>query len=207
MAGPAVAAALRITDALIEPFGLLIIVVLGEILTGVVAGLASQPISGLTLSVGHIAVVIGFGAWWTYFDFAGHRPPRTGATAGLQWMLSNLPLTAAVAAMGAAMVSLVDHAHDSRAPAGAGWVLCAGVAVVLCATMLVSASLQARDSDRDLYKPLAPICLGVAIACIALGTIRPPPLAFGLILVVLVSIPWLFAVWHRVADAADSPSD
>ena len=50
-------------------------------------------------------------------------------------MLSHLPLTAAVAAMGAAMVSLTEHAHDSRAPAAAGWVLCASAAVVLCATM------------------------------------------------------------------------
>ena len=47
-ATPAEAAALTITDALIERFGLLIIIVLGETLTGVVQGLASEPISGLT---------------------------------------------------------------------------------------------------------------------------------------------------------------
>ena len=49
-ATPAQAAALTITDALIERFGPLIIIVLGETLTGVVAGLAGQPISALTLS-------------------------------------------------------------------------------------------------------------------------------------------------------------
>ena len=125
-AAPEVKAALTITDALIERFGLLNIIVLGEILTGVVAGLASQPISPLTLSMGLVAVVVGFGAWWTYFDFAGHRPPRPETTAGLQWMLSHLPLTAAVAAMGAGMVSLIDHAHDSRTPAAAAWVLLCG---------------------------------------------------------------------------------
>jgi low temperature requirement protein LtrA len=204
-ATPAVAAALTITDALIERFGLLIIIVLGEILTGVVAGLATQPISPLTLSVGLVAVVVGFGAWWTYFDFAGHRPPRPETTAGLQWMLSHLPLTAAVAAMGAAMVSLVDHAHDSRAPAAAAWVLCAGAAVVLCATMLVSGSLQARDSDRRLYPPLARTCAGVAVACLALAALRPAPLVLGLVLVVLLSIPWGFAVAHRVAIGDDAP--
>src|SRR5207342_2673650 len=123
--------------------GLLAIIVLGETLTGVVAGLAGQPLSALTLSVGLIAVVVGFGAWWTYFDFAGHRQPRPQRTASLQWMLSHLPLTAAIAAMGAAMVSLIDHAHDSRTPAATAWTLCAGAAVVLSATMLISASLQA----------------------------------------------------------------
>src|SRR5215470_12678435 len=44
-AGRAQAAALAITDALIERFGLLTIIVLGETLTGVVAGLAREPIS------------------------------------------------------------------------------------------------------------------------------------------------------------------
>jgi low temperature requirement protein LtrA len=204
-ANPAVAAALTITDALIERFGLLIIIVLGEILTGVVAGLASQPVSPLTVSVGLIAVVVGFGAWWTYFDFAGHRPPRPKTTASLLWMLSHLPLTAAVAAMGAAMVNLIDHARDSRTPAGAAWVLCAGAAVVLCATMLVSASLQAWERDRGLYQPLVRTCACVAAACIALGALRPSSLVLGLVLVLLLSIPWGFAVAYRMASGDDAP--
>jgi low temperature requirement protein LtrA len=204
-AAPEVASALTITDALIERFGLLIIIVLGEILTSVVAGLASQPVGALTITVGLVAVVIGFGAWWTYFDFAGHRPPRAGTTAGVQWMLSHLPLTAAVAAMGAAMVSLVDHAHDSRTPAAAGWVVCAGAAVVLGAAMLVAASLQAWDTERDVYRPLARTCAGVAVACLVLGAVRPPPLVLGLGLVVLLSIPWALAVARRVAGGDEAP--
>ena len=203
-ASPEVAAALTITDALIERFGLLIIIVLGEIVTAVVAGLASQPIGALTLSVGLVAVVVGFGAWWTYFDFAGQRPLRPEITASLQWMLSHLPVTAAIAAMGAAMISLVDHAHDSRTPAAAAWVLCAGAAVVLCGTMLVSGSLQAWNSDRGLYQPLARICIVVAVACLALGAVRPTPLVLGLALVVLLSIPWGFAVARRLASG-DAP--
>ena len=120
-------------------------------------------------------------------------------------MLSHLPLTAAVAAMGAAMVSLIDHAHDSRTPAATGWVLCAGAAVVLSATMLVSGSLQAWDSDRGLYQPLARTCAGVAVVCLALGTVRPPPLVLGLALVLLLSIPWGFAVARRLASGDDAP--
>ncbi len=205
-ATPVVAAALTISDALIERFGLLIIIVLGEILTGVVGGLARQPISGLTLSVGLVAVVIGFGAWWTYFDFAGQRQPRQETTATLRWMLSHLPLTAAVAAMGAAMISLIDHAHDSRTPAAAAWITCAGAAVVLCATMLVSASLRVWDSDRGLYRPLARTCAGTAVACLALGAIRPTPLVLGLVLVLLLSIPWGLAVARRLGSGEDAPS-
>jgi low temperature requirement protein LtrA len=85
--------------------------------------------------------VVGFGAWWTYFDFAGHRLPRPEPVSSLQWILGHLPLTAAVAAMGAAMVSLVDHAHDGRTPVATAWVLCAGAGAVLGTTMLLAASL------------------------------------------------------------------
>jgi low temperature requirement protein LtrA len=161
-ADPAPAAALIVTDALTERFGAFIIIVLGETLTGVVAGLSSQPISGLTLAVGLVAVMVGFGAWWTYFDFAGGRLLRPERSASVQWMLGHLPLTAAVAVMGAAMVSLVDHAHESRTPAATAWVMCGGAAVVLCAMMLLAATLQAWDRDRGLYRPLARICAVVA---------------------------------------------
>ena len=200
---PAQAAAVLVTDALIERFGLLTIIVLGETLAGVVAGLAGEPISGLTLAVGLAAVVVGFGAWWTYFDFAGHRHPRPEPAGSLQWLLSHLPLTAAIAAIGAAMLSLVHHAHDGRTPAATAWILCAGAAVVLCATMLVSASLQAWRSDRGLYQPLARTCAAVALACLGLAAARLAPLFLALALVLLLSIPWALAVTRRLANRAE----
>ncbi len=206
-ATPAQAAALTVTDALTERFGLLTIIVLGETLTGVVAGLAGEPISGLTLAVGLIAVVVGFGAWWTYFDFAGHRHPKPKQAATVQWILSHLPLSAAIAAMGAAMVSLVHHAHDGRTPAATAWTLCAGAAVVLGATMLVSASLQAWQRDRGLYQPLAWTCAAVALACLGVGAARPAPLFLGLVLIALLSIPWVLAVARSLANGASSPTE
>ena len=105
-------------------------------------------------------------------------------------MMGHLPLTAAIAAMGAAMVSLIAHAHDVRTPPSTAWVLCAGTAVVLAATMLVAATLQAWRDDAGLYRPLARACAVVAAACLAAAALRPPPLLLGLLLVVLLSIPW-----------------
>jgi low temperature requirement protein LtrA len=205
-AGPAQAAVLIVTDALTERFGAFIIIVLGETLTGVVAGLAGQPVSGLTLAVGLVAVVVGFGAWWTYFDLAGGRHPRTERSASTQWIFGHLPLTAAIAAMGAAMISLVDHAHDGRTPAATAWVLGAGAAVVLGATMLLAASLPAWHRDRGLYQPLALTCAGMAVACLGVGAARSAPLILGLALVLLLSIPWGLAVARRLANPADSPT-
>src|SRR5690348_8800195 len=206
MANSAQTAPLTISGALIERFGLITIIVLGETLTGVVSGLAREPISGLTLAVGLVAVVVGFGAWWTYFDFAGHRHPRPDPPATLQWLLSHLPLTAAIAAMGAAMVSLVEHAHDGRTPAATAWVLCGGTAVVLGATMLVAATLQAWRRDPGMYRPLAGLCAAVAVGCLGVGAGRPAPLLLGAALVVLLCIPWVFAVKHRLTRHPGAPA-
>jgi low temperature requirement protein LtrA len=199
---PLQAAALIVSDTLTERFGAFIIIVLGETLTGVVAGLSGEPVSAADLAVGLVAVVIGFGAWWTYFDFAGGRPPRPERPASLRWLLGHLPLTAAIAAMGAAMVSLVDHAHDGRTPAPTAWILCAGAAVVLGATMLLAASLPAWQRHPGLYRPLARTCVVVAVACLAVGAARPAPLLLGLTLVLLLGIPWVLAVARRLAEEA-----
>ena len=131
--------------------------------------------------------------------------PNRGLATG-QWMLGHLPLTAAIAAMGAAMVSLVDHAHDGRTPAATAWVLCGGTAVVLVATTLLAASMQAWDRDRGLYRPLARTCAIVAVACLALGAARPAPLLLALGLVLLLSIPWGLVVASRLAGGTDSPA-
>jgi low temperature requirement protein LtrA len=203
---PAAASAMVVSDALTERFGGFIIIVLGETLTGVVAGLSSRAINVLTMAVGLVAVVVGFGAWWTYFDFAGGRRARTERSASVQWMIGHLPLTAAVAAMGAAMLSLVDHAHEGRTPAATAWVLSAGAAVVLGATMLIAATLQAWDRDRTLYRSLARICAVVAVACVGVGAARPAPLVLGLALVILLSIPWGYAVVRRLASGTGSPA-
>jgi low temperature requirement protein LtrA len=134
---------LVITPALVERFGLLIIIVLGEIVSGVVNGLVDRPMDALTVAVALVAVVVGFGAWWTYFDFAGHRAARATPAATASWTLIHLPLAAAVATMGAAMFSLVEHAHAPSTPPATSWVLCGASAVVRCNTMLVAASLVA----------------------------------------------------------------
>jgi low temperature requirement protein LtrA len=200
---PEQATALSITDSLIDRFGQFTLIVLGETITGVVTGLATRPVSALTLGVGLVAVVVGFGAWWTYFDFAGNRQVRASRPASVQFIFGHLPLAAAIAAMGAAMVSLVDHAHAASTPAATAWVLGAGTAVVLAASMLIAATLQVWRRDRDLYRPLARACAAAAVACMGVAALRPAPLILGLVLVVLLSIPWVVAVAHRLGIPAE----
>jgi hypothetical protein len=48
------------------------------------------------------------------------------------------------------------------------------------------------------YRPLSPTCVAASTLCLGLGIARPAPLALAVALVVLFSVPWLFAVAHRV---------
>ena len=203
-ASPVQAAAFTITDALIERFGLFIIIVLGETVTGVVDGLVHAALSPMTVAVGLVAVMVGFGAWWTYFDFAGNRTPRPTQAATVGWMLGHLPLAAAVAGMGAAMDILVEHAHDRHAPAPAAWLLCAGTALVLCASMALAATLEAWRSHRALYRQLTATSVAVALLCPALAATRPTPLVLVIGLVVLLAIPWMVAVARTGTDNGKS---
>jgi low temperature requirement protein LtrA len=196
-ATPVQAAAFSMTDALIERFGLLIIIVLGETVTGVVNGLTHSPVDALTL-VALVAVVAGFGAWWTYFDFAGHRPPRRARPPTLVWMLTHLPLTAGVAGMGAAMVSLIQHAHATRTPTATAWDLCTSAAVVLASTAVLTTCLHAWGHQPGLDRPLFLTCIAASVGCLGMGIAGPTPLVLVLVVVVLFGIPWAFAVAHRV---------
>ena len=71
--------------------------------------------------------------------------------------------------------------------------------------MLVAATLQAWQRDRGLYRPLARICAAVAVACLGVGAARPAPLFLGLALVILLCIPWVFAVARRLANDTGTP--
>ena len=116
------------THSLVERFGLFTIVVLGEVIFGIVDGLSGAEPDGLTIATGMLALVVGFGLWWLYFDLVGRRLPRGDGRALVGWVMSHLPLSLAIAAAGAAMVSLLAHAHDPRTPAGTAWLLAGAVA-------------------------------------------------------------------------------
>jgi low temperature requirement protein LtrA len=107
-----------------------------------VDGLNHATVDATSLSVALVSVVAGFGAWWTYFDFAGHRPPRSERSTVLVWLVTHLPLTAAIAAMGAAMVSLIEDAHTTNTAAPTAWGLSVSAAIVLGTTALLTTSLQ-----------------------------------------------------------------
>lgn len=189
--------AIAVTDALNERFGLFVIIVLGETVTGVVAGLTTDPTNAHKLAVGVVCVIVGFGSWWTYFDFVGHREPRNTRDGTVTWLLGHLPVSAAIAGIGATMPNLIAHAAEHRTASAATWMLCGSAAVLLVFTVVLMISLKDWHSVPGLAHPVALANLAAAALVVCIALIRPAPLVLSLGLVLTLSGPWAFAVLRR----------
>ena len=206
--GTAMSRAMPPTDSLVERIGLFTIIVLGEVIFGVVDGLSSPDRDWLTITTGMIALVIGFGFWWIYFDLVGRRLPRSEGGATVRWLLSHLPITLSITAAGAATVSLISHAGDGRTPASTAWMLSGAVTIGLLALIVTVRALA--DAER-LVIVYGPLCLALAAgagAALVVGWVRPAPWLLALLLVGILSVIWFFAVSRFLrADAwGDEPS-
>ena len=197
-----VALGITATESMVERFGLFTIIVLGEVVVGVVDGFAAVELDALVIATGLIALVVGFGFWWIYFDFVGRRLPRNDGPALVDWMMGHLPIALSIAATGPAIVSLIAHARDDRTPADIAWTLTGAVALGLLASIVIVRSLTDYERLASVYRPLSVVLAGGAVAAMAVGWLRPPPWALALSLVAVLVIVWSVGVerWLRVPD-------
>jgi low temperature requirement protein LtrA len=182
------------TDSLVERFGLFTIIVLGEVVIGVVAGLSAAERDAKTIVTGMLALWMGFGFWWIYFDLVGGRLPRADGGALSNWVMSHLPITLSITAAGAGMVSLIGHAHDATAPAATSWLLAGAVATGLLALVLTERALVDAERLSVVFSPLRLALFAGAAAALLVGWLRPAPWLLALLLVAVLSAVWFFAV-------------
>ena len=192
------------TDSTVERFGLFVIIVLGEVVVGVVTGLSEATPDFRTIATGLLGLSVGFGIWWTYFDFVGERLPRDRGY--MKWTISHFPVVMAIAAAGAAMVSLVEHAADPAAPAASAWVLSSSVAVALLALTYTMTTLADWARLPSIYQPLTLSTAIGAIAALLIGWWRPAPWLLVLALLAVLSTVWSVAVvgWLRLPNPSDA---
>ena len=182
------------TDSLVERFATITIIVLGEVVFGVVDGLSQSTHDVSTIATGMFALAVGFGFWWIYFDVVGGKLPKPDGRALANWMLSHFPITLSIAAAGAGMVSLIEHARDDSTPAPTSWLLSGAVAVGLL--FLIPTWRALADASRlpSVYRPLWMATLAGAVASVIIGWIRPAPWLLALLLVVVLGLVWAVAV-------------
>jgi hypothetical protein len=117
-------------------------------------------------------------------------------------VLSHFPIALSIAAAGAAIVSLIGHAHDARAPAETVWLLAGSVALGLLALIVVEHSLVDAERLPSVYRPLRIVLAIGAVAALVIGWVRPVPWLLALLLLADLSVLWAFAVLRFLnADA------
>ena len=191
-----------VSHSTVERFGLFIIIVLGEVVVGVVDGLSEADRDLVTITTGLFALVIGFGLWWSYFDLVGRRLPRQDPGGSPTWMVGHLPLTLSIAAAGAAMVSVIEHATTDRVPAATTWLLTGSTALGLVSLVLIMRTLQDYDRLKTVYRPTTLAMLVGATIALLLGVWRPAPLLLVVALATIHSLVWIFATLRQLDTAA-----
>jgi low temperature requirement protein LtrA len=192
----------RPSDSMVERFGLFTIIVLGEVVIGVVDGLSHAEQDALTFAVGGLGLIIGFGFWWTYFDVIGRRLPRPTGPSVADWIIAHFPITLAIAAAGAGMVSLLEHAHEPVTPAPTGWLLSGAVAIGLAG--VAGAALALEDARRlpAVYRPLAGAMVAGAVISLFVGWLAPAPWLLAALLAAVLCVLWaVIALAFFRADA------
>jgi hypothetical protein len=121
------------------------------------------------------------------------------------WLYSQLPIALSVAAAGAGMVSLIEHAADARTPEPSSWLLAGSVSALLIA--LVSTILTLSDYQRlaALYRPLAVALLLGAAAALAIGWAHPAPWLLATLLDLILIAIWSFAFARTLRATRDVP--
>ena len=120
-----------ISPSAVERFGLFIIIVLGEVIVGVVSGVAEHPhLSWLAGGSAILGMLIAIGLWWIYFDFVSGRPPIPRTSKRLWWIYLHLPVAMGITIVGASILNVVEHAGEPL-PGEVRWLLVGAIAAVL----------------------------------------------------------------------------
>lgn len=175
-----------VTESMAERFALFTIIVLGEVVVGVVAGISDAEDSWPAAVVGLLCLNIGFGIWWNYFDFVGSRKPRPGRGIRGIWLIMHLPLSLSIAATGAGIVSVIEHAGDDHTPAASAWLLGGSVAV-LCLSLAVIVSLMPPRLGVRLVPTTLTLAAGGALLA---ASAQPRPWLLSAVLIGLLSAVW-----------------
>jgi low temperature requirement protein LtrA len=197
------------TASLVERFGLLTIIVLGEVVIGVVQGVAGHhDLNVGIMTIGVIGVLVAIGLWWLYFDFVSHRLPRKGSTWLPIWMYAHLPVTIGVAATGAAVINVIEHA-DQPLPIEVRWLLVVSIAVVLIGIALLIQTLETQEHfQRGYHKgQIAMIVASLLIVGLGFSSLQTIPLLLAIVVLMLSPIFFGLMYWIRELETSENTTD
>ena len=186
-----------------ERFALFVILVLGEPVAGVAHGLYDAKWTGAALPVAVLAFVLAAALWWSYFDLAGARAKKlldedgesTSRHAYDVYVFGHLPLTLALATVGAGLELAVVEAAAGEVPTGTRLLVAGGVAVYLVSSSLTTSAMTG-DSRRGWWWPL----VAAAVAALDVLLELPAVVVIGALAAVVVVVVVAGSVQRRAGE-------
>ena len=185
-----------LSPSIIERFGLLTIIVLGEVITGVVTGLTKghglEPVSGITA---FLLMSMGIGIWWVYFDYISNQKPKDNRTVESLWGYLHMPLTLGITAAGAAVINITEAGHDHIQTALL--LLTGGLALVYATISIMFFTLRSDKTARKLNRTGQVVTALAAVLSLVLYFLKLDILLTLILLdlIILAPVYFGFRVW------------
>ncbi len=140
-----------------ERFGLFTILVLGESMAAVVAGLSHEGWHLEPTVAAVLSVAVAAGLWWVYFDnldgtVVRRRADQAKAWKPTVWIYSHLPLVIGLMATATGLENIVAHANGEGWPANERWLLIAGIGGVLVWLAVIEIATERPQEDVSRLK-------------------------------------------------------
>ena len=188
-----------------DRFALFVILVLGESVAGVAHGLYDAEWSGPSIPVAVLSFVLTAALWWSYFDLAGARAKRLLNEVGGKYsdhshdvyVFGQLPLTLALATIGAGIELAVVESGQGEVPTGTRLLLAGGVAVFLM-SMTVTDTGMARRTRSGWWWPLA----AAAVALLDIALELPAVVVVGALAALMIAVLIVGTIQRETGDLA-----
>ena len=188
-----------------DRFALFVILVLGESIAGVAHGLHDAGWGRPAIPVAALSFVLAAALWWSYFDLAGARAKHLlneldGKRSEHRhdvYIFGQLPLTLALATVGAGIELAVVQSGEGEVPTGTRLLLAGGVAVYLI-SMTITDTGMSRRARSGWWWPLA--AAAVALADVALEL--PAVVIVGALAALLVAVLVVGTVQRATGELA-----
>ncbi len=196
-------------SSVIERFGLFTIIVLGEVIVGVVQGVAGHH--HLTWTVGSTAglgMLVAVGLWWLYFDSISHRRPKPSLGVETTWMYLHLPVTIGIAATGAAVLNVIETSGQILDP-HVRWLLVGSVTLVLLSLTMLMGTVRIDNRFGAVLLMVRRVTAVSAVLVVILGISNLPiiPLLTTIVALLLAPIFYAIRLWIRTVSKEREAGD
>lgn len=186
--------AATISNSMVERFGLLTIIVLGEVIVGVVQGVAGQHhftlLAGIT---GGLGMLIAIGIWWVYFDFISSHQPKKGILYEAGWAYLHLPLAICIAAVGAAVLNVINSPVETIS-VNARILLSASVSVSFLSIAFIHKTIQIPEQHLKIHRSTGRIVFLSSLVALIPGFIEMNTILFLSLMIIIMLMPIFFGV-------------